>query len=475
MTQLTDQVAANIHTLVNDEGLFGMAHNDHLHQISDLLKHLSPAEADQVLSKLGSDDLKKWASEVNGSGIFGAQGLSQGEKKDLFNLFARDLDGAQLARESSSFGDRDDVICLSQSVAQNATADAKVQYIQQLAGQTPGNASDTQSGLLSQTVFYSNAQAIAVGNVLASLKGNAQAIDRAVASLGGPQLQTVVRAAESQTSTHYTFDISESPPLINTDARPLQAILAAVATGNDAATKARMFEAGAKALTDIQNTNQLTMPNIQAAGDAKLVEQGLTDILNSDTTGVVRALKVDQWSGKALTTYMKEMFTEDPSGSNRTIGAMIARLQQSNNLNQNPLDYVDQSVSDGHGQQVFINAENLGYFSGAVQAGIAKIINDEKTQGDVLNNVFTTAVSLGTGWKIPDPAAVPLKMGATVVNGGIREVIREVVADVTAGNKTLQDAMFQLSVPRSADGKAAELGADPSFNSTRSTVIEQNQ
>jgi hypothetical protein len=472
-SQPADQVGATIHTLINDEGFLGLANHAHLYQINDLLKGLPHAEADQVLSKLSSDDLRKLAGEVNSGGVLGAQGLSQSEKTDLLNLLARDLDGTQLARVSGSFGDRDDVISLGQSVARYATPDAKLQYIQQLAGQTTGNASDLQNGLMSQTVLYSNAQAVAVGNVLASLKGNPQAIDRAVDSLTGTQLQAVARAAQNQTSTHYIGD--DSPPLIHTDAKPLQALLSAVSTGNDPAAKARVFEAGAKALTDIQDTNQPTMPNVGAAGDAKLVEQGLTQILNSDTTGVVRALKQDQPGGKALTNYMKEMFAEDPSGSNKTIGAMIARLQQSNNLNQNPVDFVDQSVPDGHGQQVFVNAEDLGYLSGAMQAGITKIINDEKTQGDVLNNIFTTAVSLGTGWKIPDPAAVPLKMGATVVNGGIREAIREVVADVSAGNKSLQDALFELSLPHTANGKVAELGADPSFNSTRATVILQNQ
>jgi len=472
MDQVSDQVASQIHTLVNDEGFLGTANNDHLHQIGGLLKGLSPAQADQVLSKLGSADLQKWANEVNSGGVLGAQGLTQGEKKDLFNLFARDLDGAQLARVSTAFGDRGDVILLGQSVAQNATPHTKLQYIQQLAGQTTGKGFDIQNGLLSQTVFYSNAQAVAVGTVLASLKGNAQAIDQVVGSLTDTQLRAVLQGAETQTSTIYPGN--DSPPLIQTDGKPLQAILSAVATSKDPATKARVFEAGVQALTDIQDTNQPTSPNIGAASDAKLVEQGLTDILNSDTTGVVHALRLGQHGGQALTTYMKEMFTEDPSGSNKTIGTMIARLQQSNHLNQNPLDYIDRLVSDGHGQKVFSNARDLGYFSGAMQAGIAKIISDAKTQGDVLNNIFTTAVSLGTGWKIPDPAAVPLKMGATVVNAGIREVIREVVASVASGHKKLADALFDLSVPHAANGKAAELGADPAFDGARAEVILQN-
>jgi len=136
MSTTVDQVTAQIHKLVNDEGFLWTSRNDHLHQVNKLLQGLSSADADQVLSKLSADDLKKWAGEVNSNGIFGADGLSGGEKKDLFNLFARDLDGAQLARVSNSFGSRGDVVSLGQSVAQYATADAKVAYVKQLAGQT---------------------------------------------------------------------------------------------------------------------------------------------------------------------------------------------------------------------------------------------------------------------------------------------------------------------------------------------------
>jgi hypothetical protein len=48
-------------------------------------------------------------------------------------------------------------------------------------------------------------------------------------------------------------------------------------------------------------------------------------------------------------------------------------------------------------------------------------------------------------------------------------------ADVSAGNKTLADGFFELSMPHDPNGKTAELGSDPAFLSYRSTVILQNQ
>jgi hypothetical protein len=468
MGMSVDQITAQIHKLVNEQGFLSTSRNDHLHQVNKLLQGLSAADADQVLSKLSGDDLKKWADEVNSSGIFGADGLSGGEKKDLFNLFARDLDGTQLARVSSSFGNRDDVICLGQSVAQYATPDTKAAYVKQLAGQTTDKPYDFQSGW-NQTTFTGDQDAVAIGNVLASLKGNSQAFNDAVNSLNGTQLAAVVTAAEGQRSTHYLGQ--QGQPSVTTNAQPLADILSAAATSTDPAIKARVFEAGSKGIGQINDTNSILSPNLDAAADVKRVTQGLTDILNSDPTGVVRALKLDQPGGTSLTSYMKEVISQDPSAGNKTIGTLLARLQQGNDLKRNPLDFVNQASDDGHGGKVYVNAENLGYFSGAVQAGIGKITSDAKTEGDILNNILTTAVSVGTGWKVP----TPVKIGATVVNAGIREGIREVVADVSSGNKSLADALFELAMPHDPNGKTAELGSDSSFLSYRSTVILQNQ
>jgi len=469
MSPSTDQIAASVHDFVNDEGFLGTAHNEHLHQISDLLKSLPPSKADQVLSKLSSSDLNKWAGEVNGGGVLGAQGLSQGEKKDLFNLFAKDLDGTQLARASNSFGNRDDVISLGQSVAQYATPEAKVEYIQQLAPQTTGNASDFQNGLLSQTVFTSNAQATAVGNVIASLKGNAQAIDKAVGSLDNTQLQAVTQAAENQTSTHTTGD--EGPSLIQTDARPLHAILSAVATSNDAATKARGFEAGANALTDIQDTNQPLRPNIGAAGDAKLVEQGLTDILNSDTRGVTDRLNTKDASGHSLATYLKQVVTENPSANNGIIGGQIAQLQGAG-TGMTAGKFIGTAVHDASGAPYYRNAENLGYYSGAVQAAIRSKTSDAKTQGDIVNNIFSTAINVATAPVSLSPGG---KIGVAAFSGVTSEVVRETVNSIAAGNTKLQSAFSELALPRDPGSAERYRGAaDPFYQAAEEKVQTDN-
>ncbi|MBN8887461.1 MAG: hypothetical protein J0I77_17185 [Rudaea sp.] len=469
MTDTVDQATAKIQHDVHDSGFLGTDNNSHVKDADKELAGLPASDANKVVGKLSDGDLKAWADDVNSGGIFGAQGLSAGEKKDLFNTFAQKLDGDQLARVSAAFGgSRDDVIDLGRSVAQYGTADAKVEYVKQLAGKTIDQPNEFQNGFFSQTSIGGDREAIAIGEVLSSLKGNPQAVDKAFSALNGQQLNAVVRGAEGQRTTTYT---GASGPSNTTDARLTNQILSAAGTGNDPAVKARVFESGAKAIGDIKDSDQLLTPNVGAKDDVKRVTDGLTQILNSDTTGVTHALKVDQLSGKALTSYLKEVVSANPSAGNQTVGTMLARLQQGNDLSQNPFDYVNQTVDDGHGGKAFVNAETVGYFSGGIQAAINSISSDEKTQGDILGNVLNTAVSVGTGWKVP----TPVKLGAQVVNGGIKEAVREVVADVTSKNKTLADALFQISLPHDANGKTAELASDASFLAVRSTVVEQNR
>src|SRR5262245_60615628 len=98
MTLTVDQAAQKIHQLVGDQGFLGHDRNDHMHQVRDLLKQYSAGDEDKIVSKLSDSDLQSLAGNVNHGGIFGMQGLSGGEKQDLFNDFARNLDGHQLGR-----------------------------------------------------------------------------------------------------------------------------------------------------------------------------------------------------------------------------------------------------------------------------------------------------------------------------------------------------------------------------------------
>ena len=81
--------ADQIHQLVSgDQGTLGTSRNGHMQQVQSILQNLSPAERDAVVSKLSDGDLKAMTSGIDHGGVFGAQGLSAGQKTDLLNTFA---------------------------------------------------------------------------------------------------------------------------------------------------------------------------------------------------------------------------------------------------------------------------------------------------------------------------------------------------------------------------------------------------
>src|SRR5688500_16589659 len=114
-----DAVTSRIRKLIGDDGFLGTARNDHMQDVRELLKGLSPGAANQVISKVNGSELRELASDISSGGLFGAQGLSKDEKKELFNLFARELDSTQLRRVAEAFSEREDVLLLSESVAQH--------------------------------------------------------------------------------------------------------------------------------------------------------------------------------------------------------------------------------------------------------------------------------------------------------------------------------------------------------------------
>ena len=96
------------------------------------LKELSPSERNEAIGKLSDDELKHWAAETKGLN----SPLNADDRRDLLNVFAKDLDASQLARVSKAFGATD----VAASVASHTPADRKAEYIQALQGDADGAA-----------------------------------------------------------------------------------------------------------------------------------------------------------------------------------------------------------------------------------------------------------------------------------------------------------------------------------------------
>ena len=464
-----DQAAQKIHSLVHDDGFLGTSRNDHMHEINALLKQFSGADVDKIVGKLSDGDLAGWASDINSGGVFGHQGLSGGEKRDLFNEMAQDLDGTQLARLSSVFSGRDEALALGDAVATFAPSASKLDYVKAMAGRATDGDSAMDNGFGYNSLITGDKDALAVGKVLASMATDPAAFNAAVKSLDANQLAAVLKAGEGERMTTYW---GAANPSTTFDPAVLTGVLNAAAASSDAQTKARVFDAAADTLRDIRDSDSLLSPNPGAGDTAAQVAQGMTAIMNSDTRGVVDALNTRDASGKALTSYLGEVLTESPRSTNPVLGSQIAQLQGAGTAS-NASAFINTPENQG-GKDFYRNAQNLGYYAGATEAAINKMNADDKTRADILTNAFNTVLSVATTavTKLP----VSGKVVSGLANGLSKELIREVTADVAAGRKTLRDALYDLALPRANPTADRYRGpADPFFQSAANTVILNNQ
>jgi hypothetical protein len=477
MSMTVDQAAARIRQLVNDDGTLGTARNEHLHQVNAVLAQFSAADVRQIIGKLSDADLREWASDANSGGLFGAQGLSSDERRDLFNTLAGQLDGPQLARLSTAFNGRDDTLQLANAVATRASADAKLAYVQQMAAGTTDGDSKTETPFLSgsSVTTWVDKDASAVSTVLTSLASTPRQFNAALSALSDDQLAAVVQAGEGTRITTSTSIMAPGQYTTSTSHDPaqLRALLDATAQAGTVDNKARLFQAATVALKDITSSNTLLTPNLTARDAAASVTAGMTRIMDSDTRGVVDRLNTEQAGGQALTTYLKQLISENPTANNDVIGRQIAQLQGAG-VATNAVEFVQRSETAANGDLFYRNAQNLGYYAGSLQAAVNKIAGDDKTQAEILGNVFSTTLSAAT------TAITSLPVGGKIVsglaNGLSRELIRQISADVAAGRKDLRDALYELALPRAQAGADRARGpADPFFQGAANTVVINNQ
>jgi hypothetical protein len=473
MPLTVDQAAQQIHQLVNDDGFLGTARNGHVHEARELFRQFGATDTNALVARLSDADLNALADDVNAGGILGAQGLSGDEKRDLFIEFARELDGTQLGRVAAAFDERGDVLLLGDAVATHGSAAAKVDFVGALASRSTDQEVSLQTGFGYSTAVFGDKEAVAIGKVLASLKNDATSFDAAIGALDSDQIASVVKAATGERMTSVASAYSASGGPSSFDCSGLAAIIDAAATSGDPTVKARVFEAATTAVKDIRAHDTLLSPNPGVGPAAKVVSDALVRLVDSDTRGLVNELNNRDASGKALTTYLSEVIRQDPNANNPAIGRQLASLQGAGTL-QTAGQFVGTPEVAANGDNFYRNAQNLGYYAGAIQAAINKMNADDKTKGDILSNVFGTALSVGTTALTKLPVSGRLVSGA--FNGLSKEIVRGIVADVSAGRKDLRDALSELALPRDPGAANRYRGpADPFFQGAANTVVLANQ
>jgi len=447
--------AERFRDLLNDQGFASHKRNENLHQIAQMVDELDPAERARLLDELSAEDLAKLVDQVDQPGILGTQGLSEEERGALFDDIAQSADPEQVTRFAelvSEHGTGGEIEEFAQAVARTASPQAKQAYIDSLKGQL---GQPREFDLLDSSTSSPEARGLAT--VLGSLRG--AAFDRAAASLDDDQLRAVLHGATGE-SFHQPLSGKGITPRtsVTWDTQPLVDIINASATGTDAEQKARIFQGAADINEHIRNGVGGTSFD-DGSREAPPIIDGLTNLLQSDTTGLVDQLTTTEPTGQSLSIYVRQMLEQ---GRTQELGDMISKLTMGNDRAQSPVEFLNAQETDITGQPYYRNAENLGYFVGAIAGSIEDMNLDSTLASERIGDIYT-ATALSANQFVP-PANKAGRVALVVSIPVAKEFIRDVTSDIQADRLSVLDGLVQLSRPLDpATGEPVRLASDTAF------------
>ncbi len=447
------------------------------------LQSLPAAQADAVVDNLArSGKLNTLASEVlDGNIVPGQGGLSTSDRQTFFADMAKKLDGQSLASLHNSFtnaaGNGSTAGLergqeLASAIAQHASPQAKLDFIRAMAPATT-NQQYVSGGSNPSTIINADPQAAAVGTVLGSLRG-------ARAQLGFGQLNDQQRTAVIQSSIQQTttttsmsagFSVATASNITwNTTgySNLMTAAASMPVNANNADMRARIFDSAADVLRPVRDANTLTSraiaPTIGGGAALSNITDGMTRLINSDTTGTITELSRNEATadGGDFAVYAQQMLNQNKENQ---LGPMMGRLQAGNGRNENPMVRLNQTRAADDGNVSRQNAATLGYFVGAVSVGAGLQTENIQSQRDSAALILKFAAIVG------DKATGPVVGGAITAAGEfINPTMRALIQDNTA------DAGKVLSMgalPRNNQGEPAM--GDPvlnAFTRGRSDVLD---
>jgi hypothetical protein len=479
VTPVQQAAIDKINHKLDSSGWFNTVTHGEMNDVAATLKGLSATDADAVIDELArSGKLDTLAKEGVDDGWFGTGGWSKDERQALFTDLAGKLDGQSLARLSDAFAATDKggadghgyVTELGAAVASHASASTKVDYVRALAAETTDHPTYSDVGLGMSTSHDSDAEAAAIGTVIGSLRG-AQA-EAAFRALDPAQTRAVMRAGVDATLTSTAMGEAASNTLTWSTGETRQVLEAAASVG-DADLKARLFDAGVDTMRSVRDSNSV-FGGLTVMGKDKALNDltgGLTKIIDSDTTGVMRELTYNQETadGSDMAAYSKQMLE---SGQQDKLGEQMAKLQLGNGLNENAVARLDQSITvpGSNGQTRRENAGALGYFVGSVYSAAASISKDVKQQQEEVTAVLKSVLTIVDKAKVGGPAAAAVGTTASVAKEWVQFAVRGAIQDPGSSAATqLEHGALPIN---SATG---ELGVGDNVTNAFNTSLDRVQ
>lgn len=456
-----------------ETGWFNPVTHGDISSVKSILSNLNAADTRAVIGKLGANELRQIADEMNDDAWFGNGGLSHGERRDFFNEMARDLGGAELAQLSQAFDrttgrqtarDRlladDNITALAAAVGQHGSTRTQLDFIAQLAGaSTDQTAIDT----LHESRLH-DPQARAIAEVIGSMGHSPAAAQQALQSLLPEQRLAVLKAAANETVV-VAGGMGGGVGAVRTDTAALEQLLKVAGGIGDADTKARVFADAAAVMTDLAGRGR---------GDAaEQVRRSMGQLILSDTNGVMRELAANRETanGSALAAYAKASLNAKDFG---VLGEIQAQISLGNGKNEDPVKRFEAQVTAASGGQRFVNAETAGYYAGAVSAAVKGITQDAKEQGDLINATLKSVLTVVD--KTAGRAHPAVGIGASVLKEWTQFGVKAAMDAKISSQVSADDKLFWALVPSAATStlpngrpdleQAASSGAGAAFNGT---------
>lgn len=463
LTRASFQTAYNIQSRSLDDGILGVSRNGNLHKTLDELRQLPPGEREGVLTNLSDTALNELASDVNAAGILGAGGLSHDEKRTLFDTLAESSTGKDLARLASAFDSRDDTQLLAESVANKGSLQSRKAYIEAMSPRTADNDFGRPFALGVAITEKVDKDAKAILTVLNSFdtgtsEGRAS-FDQAINSLPQSVLNNVAKAGINETI--YSIDsrnhgVSYQPEAINK-------LLERAAKSEDAAVKGKLFSSAANIVSGmraIQNTPlaasaPVANPHIQG------ITERMTALMNTDARGVTWQLSDTDEYGKNLSTYILEVLRNDQAGGGKILGEQLAQLQGAG-TGLSPADFFKQMAPGYDGDLYYKNAETLGYYVGAMRAGIDELNTDGTKTGAIVKSILSASISAASMGRV-----------SGTVSGLTSLMVDQAVEEANGERTKLAQALQTLAFPVDVNGKRYHGPATSVFDSKVELVRHQ--
>jgi len=157
---------------------------------------------------------------------------------------------------------------------------------------------------------------------------------------------------------------------------------------------------------------------------------GLTAIIDSDTTGVMDELTFNQstMDGSSFAAYAKEMLNQNREGE---LGQQMGRLQVGNDSSENPVERLNAvETVPGTTQERRANAGALGYFVGGVYAATQARSQDVAEQRETVTAILKSALTVvDKVASLGGPTGRVIAGGAAVGKEWMQIAVKNAIAD----------------------------------------------